>query len=65
MKMESLDMSKPFLRYEDVPLLMASEGQDPVLVFANNATLSASQSLKCLSNSLMTTIFLLRYKPAT
>ena len=38
-------MSKPFLRYEDVPLLLASSGQDPVLVFANNATLSVAQPL--------------------
>ena len=39
-------MSKPFFRYEDVPLLMASEGQDPVLVFASNASLSVSQPLE-------------------
>ena len=38
-------MSKVFFRYEDVPLLMASEGQEPVLVFADNATLSASQPI--------------------
>ena len=38
-------MSKAFFRYEDVPLLMASEGQSPVLVFADNATLSASQPI--------------------
>ena len=38
-------MRKPFLRYEDVPLLMASEGESPVLVFANNATFSVSQPI--------------------
>ena len=38
-------MSKPFLRYDDVPLLMASEGEEPILVFANNATLNVSQQL--------------------
>lgn len=39
-------MSKPFYRYEDVPLLMASEGQEPVMVFANRAGLSASQPIQ-------------------
>ena len=38
-------MSKPFFRYEDVPLVMASEGQEPVLVFANSASISASQPI--------------------
>jgi len=38
-------MSKAFFRYEDVPLLMASEGQEPVLVFADSASLSASQPI--------------------
>jgi hypothetical protein len=38
-------MSKPFLRYEDTPLLMASEGEEPVLVFANQAALSVSQPI--------------------
>jgi len=38
-------MSKPFLRYEDAPLLLASEGEDPVLVFANNASLTANQPI--------------------
>ena len=38
-------MSKPFLRYEDAPLLMASEGDDPTFVFANSAALSVSQPI--------------------
>ena len=37
---------KPFYRYEDVPLLLAAEDQDPVMVFANNASISASQPLE-------------------
>ena len=37
-------MSKSFFRYEDVPLLMASSGEAPVLVFANNATLNVTQA---------------------
>ena len=37
---------KPFYRYEDVPLLLAAEGQAPVMVFANNASISASQPLE-------------------
>jgi hypothetical protein len=39
-------MAKPFYRYEDVPLLLASEGQEPVMVFANRASISASQPLE-------------------
>jgi len=39
-------MSKPFLRYEDTPLLMALEGQKPVMVFANSASLSVSQPIQ-------------------
>ena len=39
-------MSKPFYRYEDVPLVMASEGQEPVMVFANRVGLSASQPIE-------------------
>jgi hypothetical protein len=39
-------MSKPFYRYEDVPLLIASEGQEPVMIFANRAGLSASQPIQ-------------------
>lgn len=39
-------MSKPFYRYEDVPLLMASEGEEPIMVFANRAGLSASQPIQ-------------------
>ena len=38
-------MSKPFLRYEDVPLLLASEGQQPTFVFASQAALSVSQPI--------------------
>ena len=38
-------MSKPFLRYEDVPLLLATEGGYPVFVFANQASLSVSQAI--------------------
>lgn len=36
-------MSKPFYRYEDVPVLLASEGREPVMVFARSAGLSVSQ----------------------
>jgi hypothetical protein len=39
-------MSKPFYRYEDVPVLLASEGQEPMMVFARSAGLSASQPIK-------------------
>jgi hypothetical protein len=38
-------MSKPFFRYEDVPLLLASEGQQPSFVFATQASLSVSQPI--------------------
>jgi len=38
-------MSKPFLRYEDVPLLLASEGEQPTFVFANQASISVSQPI--------------------
>ena len=31
---------KPFYRYEDVPLLLAEEGQDPIMVFASSASIS-------------------------
>ena len=37
---------KPFYRYEDVPLLLATEGQDPGMVFASSASISASQPLE-------------------
>ncbi len=36
---------KPFYRYEDVPLLLAAEGQEPVMVFAQSASISANQPL--------------------
>ena len=39
-------MSQPFNRYEDVPVLLASEGQDPIMVFARSAGLSASQPIE-------------------
>lgn len=39
-------MSKPFYRYEDVPVLLASEGQEPMMVFARSAGLSASQPIE-------------------
>lgn len=38
-------MSKPFIRYEDVPLLLAHEGDDPVFIFANNASIGVSQQI--------------------
>lgn len=37
---------KPFYRYEDVPLLLAPEGGDPVMVFANSASISANQPIE-------------------
>ena len=37
--------NKPFYRYEDVPLLLAPEGGDPIMVFANSANISASQPI--------------------
>jgi len=39
-------MSKPFFRYEDVPLLLAQEGEEPVMVFATSASISANQPLE-------------------
>ncbi len=39
-------MSKPFYRYEDVPVLLAEEGKDPVMVFATAASISANQPLE-------------------
>jgi hypothetical protein len=39
-------MSKPFYRYEDVPVVLASKGRDPVMVFARSAGLSASQPVE-------------------
>ena len=39
-------MSKPFLRYEDVPLVLASEGELPTMIFASNATLSVTQPIE-------------------
>jgi hypothetical protein len=38
-------MKKPFFRYEDVPLVLSEEGDLPVIVFANQASISASQSI--------------------
>ena len=38
-------MSKPFVRYEDVPLLLAHEGDSPVFIFANNASIGVSQQI--------------------
>jgi hypothetical protein len=38
-------MSKPFVRYEDVPLLLAHEGEDPTFIFANNASIGVSQQI--------------------
>lgn len=37
---------KPFYRYEDVPLLLAAEGESPVMVFAQSASISANQPLE-------------------
>lgn len=37
---------KPFYRYEDVPLLLAEEGQDPIMVFASSASISANQPIE-------------------
>lgn len=39
-------MAKPFYRYEDVPVLLASEGDYPVMVFASAARISANQPLE-------------------
>lgn len=39
-------MKKPFYRYEDVPIFLAEEGKEPVMVFAASASISASQSIK-------------------
>lgn len=39
-------MGKPFYRYEDVPVLLASEGEYPVMVFASAARISANQPLE-------------------
>lgn len=38
-------MSKPFARYEDTPVLVGHEGQDPVFIFADNASISVSQTI--------------------
>lgn len=38
-------MSKPFARYEDVPLLLAHEGDDPVFIFADSASIGVSQQI--------------------
>ena len=38
-------MSKKFYRYEDVPLMLASKGDDPVLIFANNVSLGVTQEI--------------------
>ena len=38
-------MNKPFFRYEDVPLVLAREGEKPFAVFANNASISVDQSV--------------------
>ena len=37
--------NKPFYRYEDVPLLLAPEGEEPMMVFANSASISANQPI--------------------
>lgn len=39
-------MAKPFYRYEDVPVLLAEEGQEPIMVLATNASISANQPLE-------------------
>ncbi len=39
-------MSKPFVRYEDVPLLLAHEGDSPVFIFANSASIGVSQQIE-------------------
>ncbi|MGY8817448.1 MAG: hypothetical protein ACKVHB_06755, partial [Pseudomonadales bacterium] len=39
-------MSKPFYRYEDVPVLLATKGSEPIMVFASSAGLSASQPIE-------------------
>ena len=38
-------MSKKFYRYEDVPLMLASKDEDPVLIFANNVSLGVTQEI--------------------
>ena len=39
-------MAKPFYRYEDVPVLLALDGEYPTMVFASSARISASQPLE-------------------
>lgn len=39
-------MSKPFLAYEDVPLVLADEGGDPTFIFASSASIGVSQSIQ-------------------
>lgn len=39
-------MSKPFLAYEDVPLVLSDEGGEPVFIFASNASIGVSQSIQ-------------------
>ena len=39
-------MGKPFYRYEDVPVLLAEEGQEPIMVLATDASISANQPLE-------------------
>tara|TARA_Y100000361_G_scaffold153900_1_gene177156 strand:+ start:1395 stop:2597 length:1203 start_codon:yes stop_codon:yes gene_type:complete len=38
-------VSKKFYRYEDVPLMLASKDDDPVLIFANNVSLGVNQQI--------------------
>lgn len=38
-------MSKKFYRYEDVPLMLASQNEEPVFIFANNVSLGVTQEI--------------------
>ena len=38
-------MVKPFKRYEDTPVVIGHDGEDPVFIFANNASISVSQTI--------------------
>jgi len=39
-------MNKPFLTYEDVPLVLAHEGGEPTFIFASSASIGVSQSIQ-------------------
>lgn len=39
-------MKKPFASYEDVPLVLSHEGGEPVMIFANSASIGVSQRIQ-------------------